>query len=188
MAHSQASSEGRDWVLRRLPKRERCTYLLADRASQIGLLIFILSIVFAPLWLAATSWQTGGLGLLVLSVLTFLFNRHAKPVNSQIHTQTARIFGSKLKKAIEERREDERFYQTTEWKTLRFRFLRSKRKTAGRYICNYCQSTIFRNDDITVDHVKPRSKFRELALDLSNLRIACRRCNSSKGDKIVSDN
>jgi 5-methylcytosine-specific restriction endonuclease McrA len=33
---------------------------------------------------------------------------------------------------------------------------------------------------LTVDHIKPRSKYPALALVLSNLRVLCRRCNSSR--------
>ena len=42
----------------------------------------------------------------------------------------------------------------------------------------------FRKDsDITVDHIKPRSKYPELALEIENLRVLCRSCNSKKGGK-----
>jgi hypothetical protein len=34
-----------------------------------------------------------------------------------------------------------------------------------------------------VDHVKPRSKYPELALDLDNLQILCAACNTRKGDR-----
>ena len=33
-----------------------------------------------------------------------------------------------------------------------------------------------------VDHVKPRSKFPELALDLSNLQVLCNLCNVAKSN------
>jgi 5-methylcytosine-specific restriction endonuclease McrA len=42
--------------------------------------------------------------------------------------------------------------------------------------------------DITVDHAKPRSKFPELAMSIDNLLLACRKCNSSKGGKLLSEN
>ncbi len=34
-----------------------------------------------------------------------------------------------------------------------------------------------------IDHIKPLSKFPELATDLKNLRIACADCNTAKGNK-----
>jgi 5-methylcytosine-specific restriction endonuclease McrA len=38
-----------------------------------------------------------------------------------------------------------------------------------------------------VDHKKPRSKFPELAMSIENLLLPCRRCNSSKGGKLLSE-
>ena len=37
------------------------------------------------------------------------------------------------------------------------------------------------DDDVTVDHKKPRSKYPSLALKRDNLRVLCRVCNSRKG-------
>ncbi|WP_232796123.1 HNH endonuclease [Citrobacter rodentium] len=34
-----------------------------------------------------------------------------------------------------------------------------------------------------VDHIKPRSLYPHLALDLSNLQIMCNECNVSKSNK-----
>ncbi len=32
-----------------------------------------------------------------------------------------------------------------------------------------------------VDHIKPRSKYPDLALDINNLQILCESCNLGKG-------
>lgn len=48
------------------------------------------------------------------------------------------------------------------------------------YKCVYCNST----KDLTVDHIKPVSHGGED--EFSNFQTLCRRCNSSKSDKIVS--
>lgn len=40
---------------------------------------------------------------------------------------------------------------------------------------------------VTVDHVKPRSKFPTLALSPSNLQVLCRECNAGKGDHSEMD-
>jgi len=74
---------------------------------------------------------------------------------------------------IEEQR---RFYSSPEWKCLRAEVLRE-----GDHICSSCGCEIVRSRDLTVDHIRPRSKFPELALDKSNLQIMCRSCNSAKG-------
>ena len=43
--------------------------------------------------------------------------------------------------------------------------------------CDECQAT----SDLTIDHIQPRSKGG--TDDLKNLRILCRQCNSSKGNR-----
>lgn len=65
-----------------------------------------------------------------------------------------------------------KFYTSTDWINVRDSRLRSSPNSCAR-----CNS----DNDLTVDHIKPRSKFPELALDLNNTQILCRSCNSSKG-------
>jgi 5-methylcytosine-specific restriction endonuclease McrA len=72
--------------------------------------------------------------------------------------------------------EQQRFYNSPEWKDLRRHVLRER-----PHVCELCGRRIYRENDVTVDHIKPRSKFPELDLDKSNLQVLCRRCNSSKG-------
>jgi HNH endonuclease len=69
-----------------------------------------------------------------------------------------------------------RFYTTPEWRTARLAVIHRD----GR-VCKMCSLHILLKRDITVDHVRPRSKFPQLALDLGNLQVLCRSCNSSKG-------
>ena len=66
------------------------------------------------------------------------------------------------------------FYRSTDWKKVRSRTLKEHEN-----ICVKCYS----ETDITVDHIKPRSLYPELALDYSNTQILCRSCNSKKGVK-----
>jgi len=47
-------------------------------------------------------------------------------------------------------------------------------------MCQECGRRIRNDYDLTVDHIKPRSKFPEFSLDNSNLQVLCRRCNSAK--------
>lgn len=65
------------------------------------------------------------------------------------------------------------FYRTKEWRQLRFKALLKY----GR-ACMCCNAT---NKPLHVDHVKPRSKYPELELELSNLQILCEDCNMGKG-------
>ena len=67
------------------------------------------------------------------------------------------------------------FYNSTDWRHLRAKFFKKNPK--------YCKNC-GKSSNLQVDHIKPRSKFPELALEYSNLQILCQRCNSSKGNKI----
>ena len=64
------------------------------------------------------------------------------------------------------------FYESEEWKSLR-------RKVFHEYpaYCGRCGS----KKQLEVDHIKPRSKYPELALDFDNLQILCSTCNLKKG-------
>jgi hypothetical protein len=66
------------------------------------------------------------------------------------------------------------FYRSTDWKKVRSRTLNEHEN-----ICVKCYS----ETDITVDHIKPRSLYPELALEYSNTQVLCRSCNSKKGVK-----
>lgn len=65
------------------------------------------------------------------------------------------------------------FYETREWRKLRFQALL---KYGRKCLC--CNAT---DKVLHVDHVKPRSKFPELELDINNLQILCEDCNMGKG-------
>jgi hypothetical protein len=150
------------------------------------LLLSILFGFFVLIW--------GAFGWLALFILSggiavggwrYFYRRHAEPVDSEIARNLRLNYPVLFKEQLRERIEDERFYTSPEWRILRENFLRIRRKTNGYYVCEYCQGTI--RWDVTVDHFKPRSKFPDLALEIANLRIAHRRCNSSKGDTLVGE-
>lgn len=68
------------------------------------------------------------------------------------------------------------FYQTDEWRRLRYQALIK----LGRK-CQCCGAkppAVI----LHVDHIKPRSKYPELELDLSNLQILCEDCNLGKSN------
>lgn len=55
-----------------------------------------------------------------------------------------------------------------------------KRETSAK--CAYCEGFV---EDVSfphVEHIRPKSKFPELAHEWSNLTTACERCNVAKGD------
>ena len=71
---------------------------------------------------------------------------------------------------------DKRFYDTQEWMRLRYKAL----KLLGRR-CSCCGAQ-GQEIEYHVDHIKPRSKYPNLELDLSNLQILCRACNLGKSN------
>jgi len=71
-----------------------------------------------------------------------------------------------------------RFYRSPEWRELRYAAL----KAQGRR-CACCGATPNGYVKLHVDHIKPISKYPELALVLSNLQIFCEDCNLGKLNK-----
>ncbi|MBU1209314.1 MAG: HNH endonuclease [Proteobacteria bacterium] len=78
--------------------------------------------------------------------------------------------------------EAQAFYSSPEWKKLRDDVI-TKQGTR----CAQCGRQIRRKTDVTVDHILPRSKHPELALEKTNLRVLCRSCNSAKSDSILEE-
>ncbi len=69
------------------------------------------------------------------------------------------------------------FLQTQEWQKLRYEILMAH----GRK-CMCCGITEAQGAIIQVDHIKPRSKYPELALEGANLQVLCRDCNMGKSN------
>lgn len=69
----------------------------------------------------------------------------------------------------------ESFLKSFEWKKLRYEILS---KSDGR--CQLCGRSAADGALLNVDHIKPRSKYPELALDPANLQVLCAMCNHGK--------
>lgn len=69
------------------------------------------------------------------------------------------------------------FYKTREWRELRFVALNLSEGT-----CGLCGAKASDGVQLHVDHIKPRSKYPELALDLDNVQILCADCNYGKSN------
>lgn len=71
------------------------------------------------------------------------------------------------------------FYNTREWIEARY-------KTLVKYgkVCQCCGAS---NVVLHVDHIKPRSKYPHLELDIDNLQVLCEACNVGKSNKDVTD-
>lgn len=75
-------------------------------------------------------------------------------------------------------KEAETFYRSREWRRLRYQAFQ-------RYGNKCCVCGRGANDGMVmhVDHIKPRSLYPHLALDIANLQIMCNECNVSKGNR-----
>lgn len=73
------------------------------------------------------------------------------------------------------------FYQSWEWKRLRYKILQEYDS-----VCMCCGATALQ-ERIVVDHIKPRSKYPELALDEDNLQVLCNSCNMGKSNDDETD-
>ncbi len=79
-------------------------------------------------------------------------------------------------KADKSKRKGGDFYLTAAWRQLRYLALRN---CEGR--CQCCGGGACDGLRLHVDHVKPRSQFPELAMDIGNLQVLCEDCNLGKG-------
>lgn len=87
--------------------------------------------------------------------------------------------GSVVKRAVEQKprlgqpKEKNGFYWSDEWRALRYRVLKEYGRT-----CMCCGAE---GNPPHVDHIKPRSRYPELALSFDNLQVLCVDCNMGKG-------
>ncbi len=90
---------------------------------------------------------------------------------------------NKKKRKIISRSDSNKFYKSEEWLRLRVRVLEKyecKCMMCGRSPKNH-------GVVIHVDHIKPRSKYPNLALEFSNLQLLCADCNLGKSNKYSTD-
>ena len=68
----------------------------------------------------------------------------------------------------------DKFYRSVKWRKARL-------KAIEKYgsVCMRCGET----EKTQVDHVKPRSRYPEMALDVGNMQILCWPCNKAKSDR-----
>lgn len=69
------------------------------------------------------------------------------------------------------------FLESFQWRSIRMHVL--KRDGAK---CACCGNIPREGIYVNVDHIKPRKKFPELALEPSNLQVLCNVCNHGKGN------
>lgn len=74
-------------------------------------------------------------------------------------------------------KQSKRFYSSREWREMRYDVLRNTGAA-----CNCCGARASDGVRIHVDHIKPRSKYPELQLDITNLQVLCEDCNIGKSN------
>lgn len=146
-----------------------------------------LTVSIVTIYLMRTIDSENGLALTIIMFVGFFllllfFNIFQCAWERQVKVKTNELAEIR-KQDIEEQ---QRFYNSAEWRLIREQVIQER-----KHVCQKCGHQIKSDYDLTVDHIKPRSKFPELALDKSNLQIMCRRCNSAKGanydESIITD-
>lgn len=160
------------------------TIVIGDRISRFQIIFFWISAYFVAnsifgepysgtWWLFVLGWCFGIPYLIMLTIDKIL----EKPRKEREEQITSRIhaLAEERRKTLEEQ---ERLYSSPEWAVIRKQVIVEEGQ-----ICAECGKKITRDNDLTVDHKYPRSKYPELALKRENLRVLCRRCNSKKRDQ-----
>lgn len=75
------------------------------------------------------------------------------------------------------------FFNSSDWLRLRVNVLEKYGSSCMMCGRNYRDDRV----KIHVDHIKPRSKYPELALSLDNLQVLCQDCNIGKGNRYETD-
>lgn len=80
----------------------------------------------------------------------------------------------------------ETFQMISDWRNLRKLYIQLRRDMSfSRSLhCDCCGRKITdkKGGQLQVDHIRPRSKWPELSLDLDNFQLLCRRCNFKKSN------
>jgi len=84
--------------------------------------------------------------------------------------------------AKRKRKSSEEFYKSQSWRDLRYIALRNSEGA-----CECCGAKAGDGVQIHVDHIKPRSKYPDLELDLENLQVLCDDCNIGKSNYFNDD-
>lgn len=104
-----------------------------------------------------------------------------------VHLERVKREAKKVRKQHEaDRRENGRetsFFDSNKWQRLRYEVL-----VASNGQCALCgRSTREHGVILHVDHIKPRSRFPNLALERTNLQVLCEDCNLGKSNRDTID-
>lgn len=87
-------------------------------------------------------------------------------------------------KKANSRKDRSDFYNSREWREVRFDVLKEMRSKHSKVFCQLCFAE---NTQVHVDHIKPRSKHPDLELEKTNLQILCASCNYGKSNRDDTD-
>lgn len=119
-------------------------------------------------WPLPRGWQVVVAGLVPLSALPAF-----KQANRDKYAKPAKPPKPKTAPAPKDG-----FYSSWEWKQARYEALA---RFSHRCQCCGWQPGDTTHGYLVVDHIKPRRKFPELALEQANLQVLCNDCNMGKG-------
>lgn len=129
-------------------------------------------------WLVFLAWSFG-VPVLLQAIGDHLMDGGNSALRREEHLRRVTARTVELAEQRKTRQEEEQtFYMSPEWTKLRDLVI----KEEGR-VCAECHRHIKNDSDVTVDHIRPRSRYPDLALKRENLRVLCRSCNSQKGDR-----
>lgn len=113
------------------------------------------------------------------------FRRSCDGAASESNEEPRRSWSKKTKPAPSEnvKKQDGRakrleFYLSDEWRAVRYTALRG-----SRGVCELCGIGPAPGKPLHVDHIKPRSRYPELELALTNLQVLCVDCNLGKSNR-----
>ena len=116
--------------------------------------------------------------LVILAVVVWILFKLVQTVTSKLYPQDSEQFRREQAQRQQAAKEAETFYRSREWRRLRYQaFQRYGNK------CCVCGRGASDGMVMHVDHIKPRSLYPHLALDIANLQIMCNECNVSNGNR-----
>lgn len=112
--------------------------------------------------------------------------RQAKEIKEEKFRRAvaAAVVAERAKQAIQRASNspDADFYKSRAWREVRYAALV---RSDGR--CCACGFSSRQGAELHVDHIKPRSLYPALALELDNLQVLCADCNLGKSNKDATD-
>ena len=140
-------------------------------------------------WPPVKGWKDRAIGMEISEEDAQKFVNYAKEKPPKSERQKLREAAQKIAilKRENNKRTKKRFYSSKPsedsfldsyiWRKTRLKVLK---RDGAKCVC--CGATPADGLKMHVDHIKPRKKYPELALDMDNLQVLCEICNHGKGN------